>query len=246
MAKLCLFCMEEYKNDEIMSPYKTSDNGLYQDCPKRACDGKIYNIDDNLISTVMILNSKGFPTYSSCAGHQLEVGTETYIEFSEEVKSLPVLPEGFKLRMRTIGGKTRLLIYRRPLSVDPVSEHAELLDFAEILYEWAMDLDFNFDHSDIVFIDMNSDNPFASFFSAFYGDADEDDEDEKPKDKKRKLNVDKLKESAPKASIKLKRTEAESPSSEEAPGLKEQEPAKEDKKTDKPKTKRGRPKKNQD
>lgn len=242
--------MEEYKNDEIMSPFKTSDTGLYQDCPKRACNGKVYNIDDNLISTIMILNSKGFPTYSSCAGHQLEIGTETYIEFSDEVKSLPMLPEGFKLRMKTIGGVTRLSIYRKPESEDPVSEHAELLDFAEILYEWALNLDFNIDGMEVVFVNLDDEFAsltFSSLYDAFRGNGENEEED-KPKDSKKKLDVNKLKESAPKASIKLKRTESEVKAEEQdvQKETADEDLPKEGKKEEKPKAKRGRPKKNQD
>lgn len=250
MGKICLFCMEEYKNDEIMSPYKTSDAGLYQDCPKRACEGKVYNIDDSLVSTITVLNSKGYPTYSSCAGHHLEQDTECYIEFTEDVKSIPELPEGFKLRMKSVGDKSRLAIYRRPKAEDPIDQFSELMEFAEILYEWAIHLEFNIQGLDIVFIDLDlDDSPFGFLDISPYGPNKEDDQKTNKKTKK-KLDVDKLKESAPTASIKLKRAEEEKEVNEQ---IVDKDPAKEsskdtdpteENKEDTPKKKRGRPKKN--
>lgn len=239
MGKICMYCMEEYKNDEIMSPYKTSDVGLYQECPKRSCEGKVYTIDDNLISTITILNSKGYPTYSSCAGHHLEQETECYIEFTEDVKSLPELPEGFKLRMKSTGGKSRLSIYRKPKSEDPVDQFSELVEFAEILYDWALNLEFNIKGLDIVFVDLDFDggSPFGFLDISLMGS--HEDEDEKPKEPaKKKLDVDKLKETAPKGSIKLKKTEA--------PAAPQEEKKEEEQEQEPPKKKRGRPRKNKD
>lgn len=238
MGKLCMYCLEEYKNDHVMTPYKSSESGLYQDCPKRACEGKVYTVDDNLIPTISILNSKGYPTHGSCAGHHLEVDTECYIEFTEAVKSVPVLPEGFKLRMRTIEGKARLSIYRKPVSDDPVDQHAELLDIADELYDWALDLDFNIDGMNVVLIDIDQFNS-VSFFDSFFDPQDAPEKDKKEKPKK-KLNVDKLKE----ASIKFNKPAADE-SSKEQEDQKDIPPAEENKEKV-TKKKPGRSKKNQD
>lgn len=237
MGKICMFCLEEYKNDDIMTPFKTSDAGLYQECPKRACEGKVYTIDDSLVPTITILNTKGYPTHSSCGGHHLENDTECYIEFTEDVKSLPQLPEGFKLRMRSVDGKSRLAIYRKPKSEDPIDQFSDLMEFAEILYDWALDLEFNIQGLDIVFVNLDmNDSPFGTLDYVF--GSMKDNKDEKPKEaSKKKLDVDKLKETAPKGSIKLKN--AEEPKTEEDAPI-------QDEKKEPPKKKRGRPRKNQD
>ncbi|WKT77151.1 hypothetical protein [Lysinibacillus fusiformis] len=195
MGKLCMYCMEEYRNDDIMVPYKINEVGVYQDCPKRTCDGKIYTIDDSIISTITILNSKGYHTYSSCAGHHLEHSTECYIEFTNEVKSIPVLPVGFKLRKKTIEGKTRLAIYCKPNSEDPIDQFTELLDFAQILYEWAIELDFNFSGLNIAVIDLGSEYIFSPLVESAFLNVGKTD----AKEKMEKQNKEKLKHTSNKS-----------------------------------------------
>lgn len=70
-------------------------------------------LDDNIIDTIMELNTKGYTTMFSCGGHVGDENTEIYIVIKRtkeidnilEEKIIPILPDGFIIQVQD-GEKT--------------------------------------------------------------------------------------------------------------------------------------------
>lgn len=56
MAYLCLDCFEVY---DILLKY----------CPKKSCQGKMVEVDELMLPTIILLNQKGYITEYCCSGH---------------------------------------------------------------------------------------------------------------------------------------------------------------------------------
>lgn len=218
MGKVCMECLDAFKDNAITTSYKTSMEGLYQDCPKRTCGGRIYTIDDSILPTIILLNSKGYTTYSSCGGHYLEEDTEIYIEFDESIKQLPGKPPLFRTRVRRTESGSRLVLYYKPFVDDPFEEFPELLAAAEELYEWALDIEppFDFPYVIIDSVDLGGLMDLNSIFGI-------NEKKETPEEKKARVKEN-LKKVAPTGSIQL-----------DAPEAAAAEPAAEKAEEDKPK-----------
>ena len=95
MALLCMKCFQIYKK-------------ILGGCPLSYCNGNIREIDELLLSTIIVLNrDKGLYTSHSCASHEyhmiydIDPGTtygskEVYISF-DEFTTIPSIPEGFEI-----------------------------------------------------------------------------------------------------------------------------------------------------
>ena len=233
MGKLCMECLDTYNNDAITTTYRISPAGLYQECPKRICDGKVYNIDDTILPSVQLLNQKGYTTVSSCGGHFESEVPELYIEFDENVKSFSHLPEGFRLKSKRINNETRLIVSYECEEDDMYEVFPSLLAAAESLYEWTEELDVVFDYS-MVFFDMKS-------LKDYLGNGEVK---KLSPEEAQKIQAEKIKEAAPEGSIKLdfsKSTEGQSV--EKTPEAESEDSTEKTDIEEKPKKKRGRPRK---
>ena len=231
MGKLCMECLDTFKNDAVTSVHRISPYGLYQECPKRICDGKIFNIDDTILPTIQLLNQKGYATISSCGGHAESEVPKLYVEFDESVKSFPFAPVGFKVEAKRVDNTTRLIVSYEVDSEDMYDIFPELLGAAEMLYDWAEELDVIFDYS-MVFFGMDSLKDFLA--NGTIAQASEEDV--------KRIKAEKIKEAAPTGTIKLDLAEKEEVPAE-AEAKNEATPLKEEEEVEKPKRKRGRPKK---
>lgn len=220
MGKLCMDCLETYHNDSVTTTYRISSQGLFQQCPKRMCEGKVFNIDDTILPTIVLLNSKGYETHSSCGGHALGENENLYIEFDEAVRTLPGLPPEFECRMRKTEGSSRLTLIYTIKEEDPYDHFNELLSAAEVLYNWSLDLE---PVNDLSVFYLNTDS--FSALSELLGN--------KPvKKESKEETIKKIKEIAPDGSIELEGFDK--------PAIKENV---EGTTKEAPKRKRGRPKK---
>lgn len=201
MGKLCMDCLEQFDNEAIASQFRTSAEGMYQDCPKIVCGGKVYSISDTIIPTIIALNSKGYITYSSSGGNHMEDEGKVYIEFATSVESLPNVPIGFQTENKLVGDGVRIKVYYEPVSPDPYDQFPEILSACEELYEWALDLEYVSTFS--IFYFMPQDGEFDTF--------EEMNTPKKEKEAVKGLDIEKLKEKAPGGTIKLGSAEEEKP-----------------------------------
>jgi hypothetical protein len=72
-------------------------------CPKKSCDGEIFEVDDDIVPIIVALNEKGYITEYCCSGHTY-VGSgyaypRTYIKFAPPIRKelFPNPPAGFKI-----------------------------------------------------------------------------------------------------------------------------------------------------
>ena len=223
-------CLETYHNDAITTTYRISPQGMHQACPKRMCEGRVFNIDDTILPSVILLNSKGYETHSSCGGHALGENQDLYIEFDEDVKSLPFIPEEFELRVRKGEETQRLRLIYTIKEIDPYDHFNELLAAAEILYEWALDLEPVYG-TNIYLLNSDSLGSLSDFLSNAPKKAPSKEE-----------AIQKIKEIAPDGSIELEGIDFKKEEPTPEPKQKE-EPTPEPEQIEKQKRKRGRPKK---
>ena len=70
-------------------------------CPIRGCGGSIFNIDENFIAVIRLLNEKGYATSYCCCGHVWDIPgpAHAYIAFQDgvEQEELEPLPKGWKI-----------------------------------------------------------------------------------------------------------------------------------------------------
>lgn len=53
-------------------------------CPKVNCYGRVVEIDELMLPTIMLLNQKGYITDFCCSGHSYEEGCYPYIAFDND------------------------------------------------------------------------------------------------------------------------------------------------------------------
>lgn len=95
----CPYCHTIYDNI-------TKSNEKYIMCPKGSCYGHLFEVDENMVYILDILNKKGYETVFHCAGHAYEdysyskeknLFMGAYIEFAPNVNfsenSLKTLPQ---------------------------------------------------------------------------------------------------------------------------------------------------------
>ena len=102
------------------------------------CGGLLVQIDEMLLTTISVLNKKGYHTKFCCSGHVYDTFPQTYIYFTGDVK-LPDIPEGFRYEDGYYGGG---FCIRKDVEDDwtPRYSHMEILQRNLKLIEWATEL----------------------------------------------------------------------------------------------------------
>lgn len=124
--KTCLKCYNLFNRHTDLMPYSP--------CPIFQCDGKVVEIDDNILQTIIELNQKGYPTEFCCAGHTW--GNDPYIVFENGVyiNAFPNLPKAFKSEIIHTGA---LRIYKSIRSSSIIETQKQLMDASIDLMEWS-------------------------------------------------------------------------------------------------------------
>ncbi|MDR3596534.1 hypothetical protein [Clostridium sp.] len=123
--KTCSACSQIFK--------RNSNIEIDSLCPNLICNGKVLDIDDDILETIKQLNKKGYSTESCCSGHTW--GGDLYILFDVNVRALPPVPKQFDFE---IDSNERLRIYKRiPASAE--IERLRILNIATLdLLEWSL------------------------------------------------------------------------------------------------------------
>ncbi len=144
MAKLCMMCLESYDESiELLMVNEDADGTLYRQCPKRACQGSIIDVDDLMLSTIIILNEKGYFTKSCCSGHLEEMITESYIEFETKEPILEIIPQGYELNIVTKTNEKEekisenLVLSKKMAMLEGIGGYRDLLENSLNLHNWA-------------------------------------------------------------------------------------------------------------
>ena len=178
MGKICMSCYESYGNEiSLLNSYK-DEEGIHFVCPKRSCYGKVVEIDDILVPTIILLNEKGYYTTASCSGHLEEVDTTCYIVFDEEVKKLPSVPPGFTLMSALTADGEKIITLSKEFKRAPSAVHSfqEILTTALQLYAWALSLPYaDFGEAEIYYAG-------EGFFDELFNNNKIDKEEENPID----------------------------------------------------------------
>ncbi len=97
--KTCLTCFSLFDPSSSLMPGSP--------CPISQCEGKIIEVDENILPTIIQLNKKGYLTTASCSGHSW--GGSTIITFDPIVhpNTFSYLPRGFKFV--SLGGQPKLV-----------------------------------------------------------------------------------------------------------------------------------------
>ncbi len=127
---VCMECWEVYAG---------SGGGLdsYQRCPKRACMGKLADIDELMLPAIILLNEKGYYTQYCCSGHFVDgERASAYIFFEDFVdgKAFKTIPRGFKKEKDEAKG---LIIRRKFKAKVPNARHREALETSRDVLDWA-------------------------------------------------------------------------------------------------------------
>jgi hypothetical protein len=106
----------------------------YSPCPILHCGGKVVDIDDNILQTIIQLNEKGYPTAFCCTGHTW--GNEPYIVFDDSVNinAFPNLPKAFNSEITPNGA---LRIYKSIPANSSIDTQKLLMEAAIDLIEWS-------------------------------------------------------------------------------------------------------------
>lgn len=91
MVKVCLHCFEIYKSSLKEDEWIDS-----QPCPKSTCIGKVVEVDELLLPTIIELNKKKYFTKYCCSGHYYQNPVSSYIMFEDDI-DIPSLPKGYVL-----------------------------------------------------------------------------------------------------------------------------------------------------
>lgn len=127
---LCLHCGEIY--DELL--LNTSNEDIL--CPKANCRNILIEVDELILPTIKILNTKGYSTEYCCSGHYCDEDPRCNIVFSEGI-DIPNVPVGFKKIKR--GDFTHLKsLYSS--SKQSYRDFYEICDNAKRLLKWAIKL----------------------------------------------------------------------------------------------------------
>lgn len=134
---LCFSCFEVYDDEFI--------NSNRNICPKRRCSGKIRQIDELMIPTIIELNKKGYVTEFCCSGHLYTRTVDPYISFAREYlfsslpehwyqNRIPLDPKFKKFKVR-LGGK---IINKN--TMNNFELYNLILEVNKSIYKWALDL----------------------------------------------------------------------------------------------------------
>lgn len=84
----CVHCGSVYAYDDR--------NTRYMFCPNKLCHRKLFEIDENMIVPIRILNKKGYKTEWCCSGHIFTNICGGYIAFNPDIVLPDKPPKGWK------------------------------------------------------------------------------------------------------------------------------------------------------
>ena len=143
MGYFCLKCHQVYDDSiQQITPIKyKNENGIYDEwrmCPKENCYGKIIEVDELILPTIMELNKKGYETDYCCSGHICEKDTNTYIKFKKDNAPKSII-NNFVME-----GKNPLIIRKKYDNNMPLTnKFKDIMQTNCDLYEWSKQLDYN-------------------------------------------------------------------------------------------------------
>ena len=149
----CPYCHTIYDNI-------TKSNEKYIMCPKGSCYGHLFEVDENMVYILDILNKKGYETLFHCAGHAYEdysydkennLFIGAYIEFAPNINfseaSLKTLPKEWVYREagkhKSSRNELRLMLpFVRGYTnlYDQAILHAAIVNANMMLLQWVMQL----------------------------------------------------------------------------------------------------------
>jgi hypothetical protein len=147
--KICFFCDNCFntyfidlnvKNHNLEYPYIFV--SMY--CTNCESEGNVFEVDENIIDSIALLNKKGYTTRYSCGGHEYEDDSAGYIQFESSMKNKEIfttLPESWILEDLT----NKKDIYKSYIirQKDKLSKHftnEQLLKVNNELYDWVVSL----------------------------------------------------------------------------------------------------------
>lgn len=106
-VEICTDCLEEFTGlidrikDVLNEKGETPDalQLFYSTrCPRRRCNGRVIEIEEDLIPLVQLLTAKGYPVETLRIGYPVYESTGvSWIEFQKEVKEIPEIPDFWDL-----------------------------------------------------------------------------------------------------------------------------------------------------
>jgi len=127
--KTCLVCGEIFSRKSTLEPYSH--------CPKFSCNGYVVEIDDSILSTIQILNRKGYKTECCCSGYTW--GSDPSIHFYSNINenSFQSIPKNFTSKIDKDGRYEIILKISSTTAIERLKSINEgLVD----LLEWATNL----------------------------------------------------------------------------------------------------------
>lgn len=105
---LCLACKTMYDRDFL------NENAMQ--CPRTDCGAEVFDVDDLMVPTLIMLHDKGYISCNHCSGHYYSPLTDTYVDFIVPLEKLDKVirrvnefesDSGFKFRAMFKNSRTR-------------------------------------------------------------------------------------------------------------------------------------------
>jgi hypothetical protein len=138
MPFVCLDCFEIYE-DNISLIENQKGNIM---CPKKTCYGKVVEVDELILPTILLLNKKGYRTRYCCSGHTyLPLPQNCYIMF-EEGRSPQTIPPGFRGEFDYACQAYIIRKIFKPITFNGIEIDLieDMFNTASDLYKWAKEL----------------------------------------------------------------------------------------------------------
>lgn len=110
----------------------------YKYCPLPECEGEVVPIDDDMTTTILLLNDKGYMTRNCCSGHVGDSCPSTYIQFFNRIE-FQTKPKGFTVET----GKSTTIRKTHDSKADPVKLQKSIWKACADLLDWAEKLPVN-------------------------------------------------------------------------------------------------------
>lgn len=116
----------------------------YKHCPLPECQGEVVPIDDDMATTILLLNEKGYTTRNCCSGHVGNSCPSTYIQFFDQIE-FPTKPKGFAVEGKDLfpNLKGTVIRKRHDRKAEPVKLQKSIWKACSDLLDWAEKLPVN-------------------------------------------------------------------------------------------------------
>ena len=116
----------------------------YKYCPLPECEGEVVPIDDDMATTILLLNDKGYMTRNCCSGHVGDSCPSTYIQFFNQIE-FATTPKGFTVEVRELSPHLTVtnICKQHNRKTDPVKLQKSIWKACADLLDWAEKLPVN-------------------------------------------------------------------------------------------------------